>query len=152
MFTAVEPDGAFTGEMALPGTRTRFEVLGFLLVTADVDFEPTGPTTGTLQRTPDRRQELKSTSQYYVRLSNIKVGGIFPLFAGPRCRTKDPVVIQANTPAGETFHYVNGGRLTGEYSIGDFAHCGLNTPLINALVPGDGNTIELTLANGRWNG
>ena len=145
--TSVEEDGSFTGNMVLPGTRTEFKVLGFIPVTADVDFEPVGPTTGQLTRV-DRKRTLASTSQYYVRLSNIKAG-FFPLFAGSQCRTSEPVVINANTPEGEFFDIGNGGRLVGEYSIGDFENCGLNTWLINLLVPGDGNTVELNLTDGR---
>lgn len=145
--TSVEDDGSFTGNMVLPGTRTEFKVLGFIPVTADVDFEPVGPTTGQLTRV-GRQRTLASTSTYYVRLSNIKAAGL-PLFAGSRCRTSDPVVIDANTPDGEFFDIGTGGRLVGEYSIGDFEHCGLNTWLINLLVPGDGNSIELNLTDGR---
>lgn len=147
--TSVEEDGSFTGNMVLPGTRTEFNVLGFIPVTADVNFEPVGPTTGQLTRV-GRQRTLASTSQYYVRLSNIKAGFI-PLFAGQNCRTSEPVVIDANTPDGEFFDIGTGGRLTGEYSIGDFENCGLNTWLINLLVPGDGNTIELNLTDGRLN-
>jgi len=153
MHSFVEGDGSFRGEMVLPGTRTTFNLLGFIPVTADVDFEPVGDgaTTGTLTRTPDRRQELHSTTQYYVRLSNIKAS-IFPLFAGPDCRTSNPVTINANTPAGESFNVASGGDLTGEYSIGEFENCGLNTWLINQIIPGGGNTVTLHLTDGRLAG
>lgn len=147
--TSVEEDGSFTGNMVLPGTRTEFKVFGFIPVTADVNFEPVGPTTGQLTRV-GRQRTLASTSTYYVRLSNIKASG-FPLFAGPYCRTSNPVTINADTPAGEFFDIGAGGRLVGEYSIGDFENCGLNTWLINVLVPGDGNSIELNLTDGRLN-
>lgn len=147
MHSFVESDGAFTGDMELPGTRTEFKIAGFIPVTADVNFEPTKPTTGQITRV-GRQRTLESSSSYYVRLSNIKAVG-FPLFAGPWCRTKDPVVIDADTPEGEFFDIADGGRLVGEYTIGDFQHCGLNTWLINELVPGGGNTIELELSNGR---
>jgi hypothetical protein len=144
----VDSDGAFRGVMALPGTRTEFKLLGFIPVTANVAFEPVGDTVGNLGRV-GRTSVLTSTSKYYVRLTNIKAS-IFPLFAGPFCRTSEPVVIPANTPAGESFNIVNGGRLVGEYSIGDFQNCGLNTLLINSIIPGSGNTIELNLSNGRY--
>ena len=147
MYSKVEATGPFTGDMVLPGTRTEFKLLGFLPVSANVAFEPTGPTTGAIARV-GRVSNLTSTSTYHVRLTNIKAS-IFPLFAGPFCRTKNPVVIEANTPAGEAFSVSSGGRLVGEYSIGDFQHCGLNTLLINSIIPGAGNTIELNLTNGR---
>ncbi|RLV54523.1 hypothetical protein D9V41_15885 [Aeromicrobium phragmitis] len=147
MHSFVEDDGSFTGDMVLPGTRTEFKVIGFIPVTADVNFTPTKPTTGQLTRV-GRQRVLTSESSYYVRLSNIKAS-IFPLFAGQNCRTVDPVVIPANTPEGEFFDIAAGGRLVGEYTLGEFENCGLNTWLINLLVPGGGNTIELNLTNGR---
>jgi hypothetical protein len=147
MHSAVAGDGAFTGDMVLPGTRTEFKLLGFVPVTADVAFQPTKPTTGNLIRV-GRTRVLESSSSYYVRLSNIKAS-IFPLFAGSNCRTKQPVVINANTPDGEVFDIASGGKIVGTYTIGDFQNCGLNTWLINSIIPGSGNTITLNLANGR---
>lgn len=147
MTSAVEDDGTFTGNMVLPGTRTEFKLLGFVPVTANVAFEPTKPTTGTVIRV-GRNRVIETSSSYYVRLSNIKAS-IFPLFAGSKCRTKQPVVINANTPDGEFFNIATGGRVVGTYSIGDFQDCGLNTLLINSIIPGSGNSITLDLANGR---
>ncbi|MFD1860388.1 hypothetical protein EHW97_14945 [Aeromicrobium camelliae] len=147
MHSFVEEDGSFTGDMVLPGTRTSFNLAGFIPITADVNFEPTGPTTGQLTRV-NRQRTLASTSTYYVRLSNLRVG-FFPLFAGANCRTSDPVTVPANTPEGEFFDIATGGRLVGEYTIGEFENCGLNTGVINSVIPGDGNTIELNLTNGR---
>lgn len=150
MNSRVETDGTFTGDMALPGAHTSFKVIGFVPVSANVNFEPVGPTTGVLIRS-GRNRILESESQYYVRLSNIKVAGI-PTLAGSNCRTADPVVVPADTPDGEFFNIASGGRLVGEYSIGNFKSCGLlgaQTHLINALIPGGGNTIELNLTDGR---
>lgn len=149
MHSAVEGIGSFTGEMQLPGTRTEFKLLGFIPVSADVNFQPVGDgaTTGEL-KVVDGRIELHSTTSYYVQLRNIKAVGL-PLFAGPNCRTSQPVVINANTPTGERFNITQGGRLTGSYDIGNFQNCGLNTWLINQLIPGGGNTVELNLTNGR---
>lgn len=147
MHSFVEADGAFTGNMVLPGTRTEFKLLGFIPVTANVAFEPTKPTTGQITRV-GRNRTLASSSSYYVRLTNIKAS-IFPLFGGPFCRTSNPVVINADTPAGEWFNIATGGHLAGTFSIGNFQNCGLNTALINSIIPGSGNTIDLNLTNGR---
>lgn len=148
MHSSVASDGTFTGDMALPGTRTEFKLLGFIPVTADVAFEPVEPTTGTIHVADVRYRALTTTSTYYVRLTNLKAVG-FPLFAGEHCRTIEPVTIQADTPEGEYFDLGAGGTVKGTYTIGDFQNCGLNTWLINQLVPGSGNTIELQLSNGR---
>ncbi|MEU6134163.1 hypothetical protein [Nocardioides sp. NPDC047086] len=141
--------GAFTGSLSLPGASTEFKAAGFIPMSADVAFEEAAPTTGSLKPHPEGGGSyVEATSYYNVRLTNIKVVG-FPTFSGPFCRTVEPVAIPVATPEGERFGVFTGGRLTGTYSIGDFQNCGLNTWLVNALVPGDGNTIELDLTNPR---
>ncbi|WP_167007275.1 hypothetical protein [Mumia sp. ZJ430] len=139
--------GDFTGHMPLPGTRTKFEVIGFIPVEADVTFVEAAPITGRIDIV-NNNTPVTSTASYYIKLSNIKIAG-FPTFAGPFCRTKDPVTIPANTPAGGNFNLITGGTLGGTYTIGDFQHCGLNTWLINLLVPGSGNTLNINVTNGR---
>ncbi len=145
-------NGTIGGDMDLPGTSTRFSLIGFLPVTANVDFITAAPIDGTLRVTvPDNRLVVDSVASYYVKLSNIKVAG-FPTFAGSNCRTTDPVQIPAKTPEGGNFGALAGGKLVGEYSIGKFQNCGINTWLINLLIPGDGNTMELDVTNGRLGG
>lgn len=138
---------AFTGSLPLPGTTTRFEVLGFIPVTADVAFVPTAPLAGTLTN-DGTNLIVSSTATYHIRLSNIKIVG-FPTFTGPFCRTINPVTIPANTPAGQGFGLLTGGNLSGQFSIGNFQNCGLNTGLINLLIPGSGNTANIQVSNGR---
>ena len=83
-----------------------------------------------------------------VRLSDVKVAGL-PAFVGSTCQTAQPITVPANTPADESFSLTDGGHLTGTYTLGKFANCGLTTGIINALVPGSGNTLDLTVSNGR---
>lgn len=148
MHTTLDTDTlTFTGSMELPGTRTEFKALGFLPMSADVAFEEAAPIEGTLENLPDGTAAAHATATYHIRLSNIKVVG-FPTFTGPFCRTVDPVTIPVDTPEGEEFNVIQGGVLAGEYDIGDFQHCGLNTWLVNALVPGSGNTVEFEVSNG----
>lgn len=138
--------GDFTGSLPLPGTETEFKVAGFIPVKADVDFIPAGPVTGRIDLT-QTQAKVTSTAKYYVKLSNIKIVG-FPTFTGWYCKTKVPVTIPANTPDGEGFDIIGGGNLTGTYTIGEFQNCGLNTGLINSLVPGSGNTVSIQARNG----
>lgn len=62
---------------------------------------------------------------------------------GPSCETRTPATISLTSGAG--FNLLNGGTLSGTYTIPPFSHCGLNTALINLTIPGPGNTIALTL-------
>ena len=45
---------------------------------------------------------------------------------------------------------INGGELTGTYSLGDFNNCGINQWLINAVIPGSGNTVDINVSNGQF--
>lgn len=142
--TTVDMDtGAITGSMPIPSTTTEFKAIGFLPIKATVNFEEAAPLTGQLGRA-----RVDTTASYYLRLSNVSIGGI-PAFVGPWCRTADPVVIPASTPTGERFDLTTGGHLTGTFTIGNFQNCLLNTLLINAMVPGSGNTVDLQVSNGR---
>lgn len=136
----------FTGSLPLPSTSTTFNVAGFIPVSANVDFIPVGQVKGNINLA-GINAEVTSTAKYIVRLRNVKAAG-FPTFVGNTCQTKAPVVIPADTPEGQGFDLVNGGTLAGTYTIGKFERCGLMTPLINALVPGPGNTASITVSNG----
>ena len=140
-------DGSFTGHLSIPTATNTFNVAGLLPVSANVDFVEAAPVTGKLNST-GTGISITSTASYFIKLSNVKVLGL-PAFAGNYCQTKVPVSIPANTPAGEAFSITNGGRLAGTFTIGDFENCGLNTLLINLLIPGPGNTAELNVSNGR---
>lgn len=138
----VNPDGTFTASLPLPPSHTSFKAVGLLPVSATVSFIAAAPVTGQIVSDPTTR--LISTSSYFIKLSNVKTGGV-PTPVGSRCQTTAPVTI----PAGGPFNIVNGGTLTGTYTIGKFSHCGLSTTLINLLIPGGGNTVSLTVSNGR---
>jgi hypothetical protein len=139
--------GPVTGTLPLPGTRTQFKLAGFIPVSADVSFEVAAPLSGEITRV-GRQRQITTSASYYLKLSNVKAVGL-PLFAGSRCRTKEPITIETSSPEGEYFAIASGGHLTGEFSIGKFENCGLNTLLINSIIPGDGNTVDLQVANGR---
>ena len=139
--------GSLTGTLPLDPTTVEFKAAGFLPVKATVSFEEAAPITGQLVR-DGALTRVESTASYFIKLSDVKVAGL-PAFVGNNCQTEDPVQIPANTPAGGNFNIVAGGSLEGEFSIGDFERCGLTTGIINLLVPGDGNTVQLDVSNGR---
>ena len=140
-------DGSFTGHLKIPTATNTFRAVGLLPVSANVDFVEAAPVTGKLNRV-GTTISIASTASYYIKLSNVKVLGL-PAFAGNYCQTEAPVSIPANTPDGEVFSITKGGNLAGSFTIGNFENCGLNTLLINLLIPGAGNTAELSVSNGR---
>ncbi len=139
--------GSLTGSLPLNATTTTFDAFGFVPITATVSYEEAAPIAGQLVR-DGRLTRVESTASYYLKLTDVKIG-FFPAFVGNNCRTAEPVQIPANTPAGENFNIVAGGTLTGEFTIGEFENCNLATGPINALIPGEGNTVELQVSNGR---
>ncbi|RYJ07082.1 MAG: hypothetical protein EON52_03080 [Actinomycetales bacterium] len=139
-------NGDLTGTLPIPSTTTEFKALGLLPVKATVTFIPVGEVTGNINLTQTQAL-VSSTAKYTIQLSNVKVAG-FPTFAGSKCKTVTPASIPANTPAGEGFDLIEGGNLEGTYTLPAFANCGINTPLINALVPGAGNTVKIQVSNG----
>ncbi|MCP2163889.1 hypothetical protein [Goodfellowiella coeruleoviolacea] len=128
--------GNLSGELSMPSAQASFAVLG-IPVTAQVDMVPVGPATGTLVR-----GVVNATAEVYIRLSNVRMGGL-PILTGPHCQTRTPAVIPL--VSGPNFNPLQGGDLTGAYTIPEFDNCLLTGLLINQLVPGPDNTITLTL-------
>ncbi|MCW2496661.1 hypothetical protein [Jatrophihabitans sp.] len=140
--TTIASSGKFSGSLNLPPATTSFNALGLLPTSGTVTFVAAKATTGSLVSNP--KPKINATASYYVKLSNVTVLGL-PVPVGTKCQTADPVTM---TVSGK-FSVVKGGTLTGTYTIGKFANCGLTTFLLNALLAGPGNTVSLTLANGR---
>ena len=61
----------------------------------------------------------------------------------PACETSTPAVVSVASQPG--FSILNGGNLSGPYTIPQFANSGLATVLINLTIPGPGHTLTLTL-------
>ncbi|QKW10515.1 hypothetical protein HUT18_32945 [Streptomyces sp. NA04227] len=131
--------GTLTANTKLPPAKVSFNMLGVIPVSATTEFIETEPTTGTLDL---KTGETKTTTKLTLRLKDMKVAGI-PTPVGDHCETRTPAVLNLSSEAG--FNPLRGGNLSGTYTIPAFEHCLLSTPLINLIVPGDGNTIKLTL-------
>lgn len=152
------PNATFSGSLPLPPTTSSFKALGLLPITATVSFIQVGKVTGSLRDKHDKTI-VTSKAKDYIKLSNVTasvLGVPVNLGVGNNCQTADPVAINVATPAGKSFNVNKGGKITGTFTIGNFQNCGenpitggLNTGLINQLVPGPGNTITLKLADPR---
>lgn len=142
--TITLPAASITGTVSLPPSSGSFNAFGFVPVTATVAFIPVGQTTGSVSGAVTDGT-VTATSQFTIQITSMTVAGL-PAAPGPDCETATPAAITVTSPP--NFNAVLGGTLTGTYTIPDFKSCGLlgiETPLINALVPGSGNTISLTL-------
>lgn len=132
-------DGTFTADLPLPPVTAEFKVIGLLPVSATTEFIQEGPTTGTVDLSTGG---MKSTTKVTLRLSNVKVGGL-PIVVGPRCQSAYPATVVLEGK--DDFNAVLGGPVGGTYTIPPFSHCLLQQLLINQLIPGPDNTIDLTL-------
>ena len=131
--------GSSTSTLSLPPTTVSFKALGLVPVTSTVELIQNGPATGTVDFT---NNTVTSTASVTLKIDSMNVGGInVPL--GSSCESEAPTSVTVTSAAG--FSISNGGTLTGTYTIPEFTHCGLQTLLINLLIPGPGNTITLNL-------
>ncbi|WP_016909463.1 hypothetical protein [Streptomyces xiaopingdaonensis] len=130
--------GTLSADTELPPADGEFKLLG-IPVSVTTELVETEPTTGTIAQDG----AVSTTSKMTIKLKNLKVGGI-PMPVGSRCQTKEPATISLDSQEG--FNVLTGGTLSGEYTIPRFEHCLLATPVINGMIPGDGNTISLDLA------
>jgi len=135
--------GKLTARLSMPNATGSFTQYGIIPVTATTQFINDGPTTGKLNLNTGK---VKTTSNITMRLVSLTVGGI-PLSVGNSCETKSPVVVHLTSQKG--FTVLQGGNLSGGYTIPKFHHCGLATILINLTIPGSGNTITLTLGKAK---
>jgi hypothetical protein len=131
--------GQATASVDLPPAQGDFNAIGFIPTTATVSFVEEGQSTAQLDPTDG---SISATARMTIKISNVKVLGI-PLLVGSHCQTEEPA--QINLESGQGWHILVGGPLSGTYSIPDFENCLLGTAILNALIPGGGNTITLNL-------
>ncbi|MEW2356447.1 hypothetical protein [Spirillospora sp. NPDC029432] len=131
--------GDLSGSLKMPPAKGEFKQWGVIPVSVTTTLIENGPTTGKVDL---QTGQVTSTSKVTLKLSDMKVAGI-PMPVGDNCKTKTPATI--NLTSGPDWNVLNGGTLSGTYTIPDFEHCLLATPLINLTVPGPDNTITLKL-------
>ncbi|WP_409061863.1 DUF6801 domain-containing protein [Streptomyces sp. SYP-A7185] len=132
--------GTFDADLELDPTTVRFTLLGFLPTAADLAFEQTTTTTGTL----DPAGRLTTRSRTDVKLTAVSALGL-PIGGGPACKTTTPAALEL---VGEgRFEPYTGGRLKGTYTLPGLKDCGGFTDVISAFTTGPGNTVDLNLTH-----
>ncbi|MGW0903247.1 DUF6801 domain-containing protein [Streptomyces sp. NPDC002853] len=130
--------GTVDADLELDPTKGKFTLLGFLPATADIAFEQTGSTTGTL----DTAGSLTSHSEMYVNLTGVSALGL-PIGGGPNCRTVEPAKVDLVSQGRFAPH--TGGKLKGTYTLPGLKDCGGFNDMISTFIAGPGNTIDLAL-------
>jgi len=131
--------GAVTASLNLPPATGSFKEFGLIPVTATVAFIQNGPTTGKVDLNTGAVTTMSSIT---LQITSLSVGGL-PVPVGPSCESATPASVALASEPG--FSIVNGGTVSGTYTIPPFAGCGLITPVLNLTITGPGNTISLTL-------
>ena len=131
--------GKVTASLNLPPATGSFKELGVVPVTATVAFIQDGPTTGAVDLNTGA---VTTMSKITLRVTSLSVSGL-PVPVGPACESATPASVALASQPG--FSIVNGGTVSGTYTVPPFAHCGLVTPVLNLTVTGPGNTLSLTL-------
>jgi hypothetical protein len=135
--------GAVTANLSLPPATVSYTELGLVPVTATTAFINDGPTTGTINLSTGA---VTTTSHFTMQVTSLTVAGL-PVPVGNACESAYPATVTVNSQPG--FSIVNGGNLSGTYTLPPFANCGLVTPVLNLTIPGPGNTISLKLGKAK---
>ncbi|MEH3054066.1 MAG: hypothetical protein PGN13_08700 [Patulibacter minatonensis] len=131
--------GNFVANLSLNETTGNLVALGFLPVSAKTQIVPLTQTTGNL----DPAKGLTASVKVRIKLPEIKALGI-PLGGGKDCQAKNPSQINLTSPG---FDALDGGTLTGVFSISDLTGCGFLNGIISPLTAGSGNAISLKLTS-----
>ena len=135
--------GVLSATLTLPPATVSAEELGLVPVTATTVFINDGKTTGTVNLDTGA---VTTTSHITLQITSLTVAGI-PVPVGNACESAEPATVTVTSQPG--FSIVNGGSLSGTYTIPPFANCLLETAVLNLTIPGPGNTIALTLGKAK---
>jgi len=137
--------GTFTADLALDPTYGEFPLLGTWLGTAaEIEFSQVGKTTGTLSG-----GILTANAEMFILLPDIyiKIFGLkIRIGGGDSCSTRDAATMAMISPSSEVFDPLqDGGSLYAEYVLPNTTRCGPFTTIINIIMAGDGNTMDIDL-------
>ncbi|MGZ6894649.1 MAG: Calx-beta domain-containing protein [Acidimicrobiia bacterium] len=126
--------GALSGDISLPPAQMTLNLLGFGLVTANMQIVESQPVTGTLDPSTFA---INATAIFDIRIISAYPSATPTLnVVGDSCRTSQPVSV---TMAG-TANLTGASTFSSTYTIPNLETCGLATTALNLVVPGPGNT------------
>ncbi|MBC6447560.1 hypothetical protein [Actinokineospora xionganensis] len=129
--------GQFTGQLALPESRTAFTLFGFLDTHAKVKITQAGAMSGTVTSSG------AVTASVGVNVQITEVGHFG--FGIPLANCKTTAVTPITLTSQGEFEPTIGGTLVGKYVLPKFADCGFDTDIINGLLGGQANSLTMSL-------
>jgi hypothetical protein len=130
--------GAVSSTLSLPPATVSMKELGIIPVTATAALVQNGPATGTANPATNT---ITSSASVIFKITNLTVAGL-NVPVGGNCQSSP---FSVGLSSGPGFTISGGGPLSGSYTIPPMHGCGLLTPVLNLLIPGPGNTFNLTL-------
>ncbi|WP_216213135.1 DUF6801 domain-containing protein [Amycolatopsis aidingensis] len=130
-----------SGDLWLPETRDSFVIFRFVPASALVKVSQTAPAEGSVD---PLEFVFEGTATAMMTMRDVRVNGT-PLDVGPDCGTRVPIEIELSSEPGE-WDLANGGVMESEYTIPEFANCGVTEPLdslFTNLVSGPDNHIRI---------
>jgi len=130
--------GAVSSTLSLPPVTVSMKELGIIPVSATATMVQNGPATGSANLTTNT---ITSSASIIFKITKLTAAGLnVPI--GGNCESSP---FSVSLSSGPGFTVSGGGPLSGSYTIPPMHGCGLLTPVLNLLIPGPGNTFNLTL-------
>jgi hypothetical protein len=132
--------GAITGQAHIADTTVHLNILN-IGVTSTVAIVPTADLTGSIDFT---NQKLSTTTTFTISVKNVHLDFLPNLnLVTPGCTTaKASSATLVNTTPINIFA---GTTVQGDFTVPEFTHCGLATPLLTLLLSGNNNVLTLNL-------
>lgn len=139
-------DNALSGDMLLDDSSVSMKLIRFfntLSLDARAVMTPSGPVEGVVS------SDTVSVSQAVdIQLQDIQLVLFgFPVSSAGmgQCITEAPVMLDMESVASGEILLQEGGKLEGQFDLPDFKDCGVMTGVINSLLSGPDNDIQLML-------
>lgn len=132
--------GALTGNLNLPAASKTIRLFGLPLATVTFAMSQNGPITGHVDLAT-MTVTVDSSFNFSIPRAT---ASIFPWWniVGNSCRGTQPIDVSMAGPVNLT----GSQTFTADYTLPKLQDCGFSTPLLNLIVPGDGNTFTATFA------
>jgi hypothetical protein len=131
---------AYTADLVLKPTTGKMTAMGIFAMDVAMSFQQVGKTTGTLSN-----GILISHSKMYVQFDYFKIYGFYSLGGGPDCKTETPIDVTLQSAPDKFFNPLQGGAITGTFTLPALVNCGYVTGVISSFAQGAGNTISMNL-------
>jgi hypothetical protein len=130
--------GELTGDLSLPTADVRLDLGGLVpLVDATFAISQAEPITGHVDFS---NLFVTSTAVFDIRIISARPLGSDVNLVGDDCKTSEPISVTMDG----TVDLANGSTFSGDYAIPPLETCGLLTPALNLVIPGEGNTFTGT--------